>query len=324
MLFSVKCWLETLEGFSGESTTNNNRENVSDHSADSSLAKLELTLDSHQHWAETLVAGILADETPGDENLVPGAHMLCDFGKWYYSQAHSTVLTEQPLFESLEARHRALHDAARSLLTAPAGKKKAEAYRQFAAASSDMTLHLRSLIQALLTNELTTDALTGIPNRRQMDEQLEEAIHHATGELGMPACLALADLDHFKRINDTHGHAVGDEVLKAFSQLLITSMRDTDRIYRYGGEEFLIFMQNVDIEQAETLLNRLRQKIAGYPLHAEGMNDPLHITVSFGIAQVMGTEPLRNLTRRADEALYQAKNAGRNRVCVSDGLVPIA
>jgi diguanylate cyclase (GGDEF)-like protein len=296
---------------------------VSEHPADSALAKLELTLDSHQHWAESIVAGILANEAPCDENLVPGAHMLCDFGKWYYSQTHSTVLTEQPLFKSLEKKHRALHDAARVLLAAPAGLAKAASYRQFSSASSDMTLHLRNLIQALLTNELTTDALTGIPNRRQMDEQLEEAIYNATNVLSMPACLALADLDHFKRINDTYGHAIGDEVLKSFSQLLITSMRDTDRIYRYGGEEFLIFMQNVDLEHAQSILDRLREKIARYPLHAEGLPNPLHITVSFGIAEVMGKEPLRNLTRRADEALYQAKNAGRNRVCASDGLVPM-
>jgi diguanylate cyclase (GGDEF)-like protein len=296
---------------------------VAEHPADSALAKLELTLESHQQWAESLIAGILANESPVEENLVPGAHMLCDFGKWYYSQTHSTVLTEQPLFKSLEKKHRALHDAARGMLLASAGAEKAEAYRKFSSASSDMALHLRNLIQALLTCELTTDALTGIPNRRQMDEQLEDAIYHATDVLCTPACLSLADLDHFKRINDTYGHAIGDEVLKSFSQLLITSMRDTDRIYRYGGEEFLIFMHNVDLDQAQIILDRLREKIARYPLHVEGLADPLHITVSFGIAQVMGSEPLRNLTRRADEALYQAKNAGRNRVCASDGLVPM-
>lgn len=254
--------------------------------------------------------------------MVPGAYMLCDFGKWYYSQTHSTVLTEQPLFQALEKKHRILHDKARNLLSAPVGVQKADAYREFSGASSDMALHLRNLIQALLTNELTTDALTGIPNRRQMDEQLEEAIYTATNVFCAPACLALADLDHFKRINDTYGHGIGDEVLRGFSQLLITSMRDTDRIYRYGGEEFLIFMHHVDLEHAQGILDRLREKISHYPLHVDGLPDPLHITVSFGIAQVMGNEPLRNLTRRADDALYQAKNAGRNRVYVSDGLVP--
>jgi diguanylate cyclase (GGDEF)-like protein len=288
---------------------------VAEHPADSALAQLELTLENHRQWAESIVAGILANESPAEENLVPGAHMLCDFGKWYYSQSHSTVLTEQPLFASLEKKHRALHDAARNLLMASAGAEKAKAYRQFSGASSDMALHLRSLIQALLTSELTTDALTGVPNRRQMDEQLEEAIYAATNVLGEPACLALADLDYFKRINDTYGHAVGDEVLKAFSQLLITSMRDTDRIYRYGGEEFLVFMNHVDLELAESILDRLREKISRYPLHIEGLREPLNITVSFGIAQVSQNEALRSLIRRADEALYQAKNGGRNRVC---------
>lgn len=288
---------------------------MADHPADSALAQLELTLEKHQQWAESIVAGILANESPVEENLVPGAHMLCEFGKWYYSQTHSTLLTEQPLFKTLEKKHRALHDAARILLTAPAGKEKADAYRQFSSASSDMTLHIRDLTQALLTSELTTDALTGVPNRRQMDEQLEEAVYAATNIHKEPACLALADLDHFKHINDTYGHAVGDEVLKAFSQLLITSMRDTDRIYRYGGEEFLVFMNHVNVELAESILDRLREKISRYPLHVDGLSETLNITVSFGIAQVVPNESLRNLIRRADKALYEAKSDGRNRVC---------
>ena len=298
---------------------------MSDHRADSALAKIERTLENHQLWAESLVAGILANQPPAEENLVPGAYMLCDFGKWYYGQSHSTVLTEQPLFKSLEKQHRALHDAARILLLAPAGVDRAIAYRVFSGASNEMSLHLRNLIQALLTNELTTDALTGVPNRRQMDEQLADAINTATTVLCEPACLVLADLDHFKRINDTYGHAIGDEVLKAFSQLLITSMRDTDRIYRYGGEEFLIFMNHVDLEQSEHILDRLREKISRYPLHVEGLAEPLHITVSFGIAEVAENESMRDLTRRADEALYQAKNLGRNRVCTAKpGLSPPA
>ena len=292
---------------------------MAEHPASNALAQLEHTLENHQQWAESIVAGILANENPTEENLVPGAHMLCDFGKWYYSQTHSTMLTEQPLFESLEEKHRALHDAARNLLQAPAGLEKAEAYHAFSSASSEMAQHIRNLIQAMLTSELTTDALTGVPNRRQMDEQLEEAIHDTTTQ-DAPACLALADLDHFKRINDTYGHAVGDEVLRAFSQLLITSMRDTDRIYRYGGEEFLVFMNQVDLQRAESILDRLREKISRYPLHVEGLSEPLNITVSFGIAEVIGNEPLRSLIRRADEALYQAKNGGRNRVCTAHKL----
>lgn len=290
---------------------------MADNPADNALAQLELTLENHQQWAESLVAGILANEPPSEDNLVPGAHMLCNFGKWYYSQTHSTVLTEQPLFSTLEKKHRTLHDAARSLLLASEGSARAEAYRSFSAASCDMSLHLNNLIQALLTSELTTDALTGVPNRRQMDEQLEEAIYAAVNVLGEPACLALADLDHFKRINDTYGHPVGDEVLKAFSQLLITSMRDTDRIYRYGGEEFLIFMNHVNLELAENILDRLREKISHYPLHVDGQPGPLNVTVSFGIAQVAENESLRNLIRRADLALYQAKKNGRNRVCAA-------
>lgn len=75
---------------------------MAEHPADSALAQLELTLENHQQWAESIVAGILANEPAAEENLVPGAHMLCDFGRWYYNQNHSTLLTEQPLFSTLE------------------------------------------------------------------------------------------------------------------------------------------------------------------------------------------------------------------------------
>jgi diguanylate cyclase (GGDEF)-like protein len=177
------------------------------------------------------------------------------------------------------------------------------------------------------------DRLTGLFNRQALENSFDriwsllgrpdyyEEIPGGRREIpGHQYWLAVLDIDHFKSINDTYGHPVGDQVFRSLAWLLKGRLRTTDLIGRYGGEEFLVFMNQVDLQRAESILDRLREKISRYPLHVEGLSDPLNITISFGIAEVIGNEPLRSLIRRADEALYQAKNGGRNRVCTAHKL----
>ncbi len=247
--------------------------------------------------------------------LAADAHHLCAFGQWYYKAAHPPQILRQSLFATLESQHRYMHDAARALLQTPPGDSRAQAYLQFAEASRRLILSLRQLIRALLVDHFSTDPLTGIANRQQMQTQLQKAIFHALEE-GHPACLALTDIDHFKRVNDDHGHETGDAVLRTFAALLQKSLRENDRVYRYGGEEFLIFLDHLDISRAEAVLERMRAQIAEAPITPSDRMASLTITASFGVAQVVEGEPLRALIRRADEALYEAKKAGRNRVRV--------
>lgn len=156
----------------------------------------------------------------------------------------------------------------------------------------------------------THDALTGIWNRRQIDQDLEAAVKHAQ-RTGHALCVLLVDVDHFKAINDQHGHAMGDEVLKVVAACLAGSLRAGDQVARYGGEEFLLLLPGTTLAQASVLAERLRaalQNSQALPEHET------NITASFGLAVWRAGESASHLVRRADRAMYRAKAAGRNRV----------
>jgi len=156
----------------------------------------------------------------------------------------------------------------------------------------------------------THDGLTGLWNRRQIDLDLEAAVKHAERQ-GSALCVALADVDHFKSINDRHGHAVGDEVLKAVAGSLQGSLRAGDQVGRYGGEEFVLLLPSTTMAQATALAERLRERLEA--LQSLPPGEP-PVTASFGLAAWRAGESAADLVRRADQALYRAKGKGRNRV----------
>jgi two-component system cell cycle response regulator len=157
-----------------------------------------------------------------------------------------------------------------------------------------------------------TDPLTGLHNRRYISSRLRQAVDSANNG-GAPVSLMIADLDHFKRINDTYGHDAGDAVLREFSQRTIDGLRALDLAARYGGEEFVVVMPGAGLSEAEIAAERLRAATAGtgFQLPDGAVVD---VTVSIGVAQVSAGETLESLLRRADIALYEAKAQGRNRV----------
>ena len=161
-----------------------------------------------------------------------------------------------------------------------------------------------------------TDALTGLHNRRYISSRLRQAMDSASNG-GAPVSLLLADIDHFKHINDTYGHDAGDRVLRDFSSRLQTGLRALDLAARYGGEEFVVVMPGAGLAEARIAAERLRSSIdgSGFDL-SDGTSVP--VTVSIGIAQAHRGEALDALLRRADEALYAAKTAGRNQVQAAD------
>lgn len=157
-----------------------------------------------------------------------------------------------------------------------------------------------------------TDALTGLANRRAFDEAAQREIRRAL-RYGTPLALVLTDIDHFKTINDAHGHSVGDQVLVDFSRTLLLSVRDVDLVGRWGGEEFVILMPGTDLDEATQAAERMRLAIAGVPTRFNGKS--CGYTASFGVAAFAPATPtLDALLGRADAALYRAKDNGRNRV----------
>jgi two-component system cell cycle response regulator len=168
----------------------------------------------------------------------------------------------------------------------------------------------------------TTDPLTGVLNRRALLDRLSSEVDRAR-RYGTVVTLLMIDLDHFKEINDTRGHLVGDEALRQLGALLQSAVRTVDVVARFGGEEFVVILPETAEEGAVAFAERIREKIEQHPFGGDGGGGgggrgALRLTASIGVAmfpseRVASTE---DLFARADEALYRAKAAGRNRVCV--------
>ncbi len=162
-----------------------------------------------------------------------------------------------------------------------------------------------------------TDVLTGVLNRRALMEKLEVEKIRA-GRENTSLSLIIADIDHFKKVNDTYGHQTGDLVLQKFSDALMAATRPYDFVGRYGGEEFVICLPGNGQEEAVSTAERIRMRVEGLRVTASGNSASVQITGSFGVASfgLDSQESADSLLRRADKALYRAKSEGRNRVCV--------
>lgn len=174
-------------------------------------------------------------------------------------------------------------------------------------------------IQALnseLEKVSRTDGLTGLFNRRYWQERYEREYRLSVRNKNTPSSLMILDIDHFKRVNDTHGHQAGDEVIRTLADLITETMRTTDIIGRYGGEEFVVFLPNTDLSNAKIVAERLRQKSENCPVVYEDIT--ISFTISVGLAEFSADYPSPMAwLEEADQALYSAKNQGRNRVCLA-------
>jgi diguanylate cyclase (GGDEF)-like protein len=180
-------------------------------------------------------------------------------------------------------------------------------------ANATLAEQLRSALQ-LVEQDAATDALTGQANRRALDGVLKHQVELAD-RLGQPFSVLLLDIDHFKQINDRHGHGVGDETLRAFAARVGEHLRQGDVCARYGGEEFVVVLPGTRLAAARDVAERLRQGIAGGALLQAPL---LSATVSIGAAEHVPGQTVQELLNAADGAVYAAKRGGRNQVQVSE------
>lgn len=159
-----------------------------------------------------------------------------------------------------------------------------------------------------LTEMAALDGLTGAFNRRTLDQD-HETIAVGADNRGRPACLAIMDLDNFKRLNDVHGHDAGDHVLIRLTEIVNSSTRDSDRFYRYGGEEFVLVLPGTTLVGARVAMNNLIENIATSLQGPDGM-----VTLSIGVAEYQQLERVESWLKRADNALLEAKRTGKNRL----------
>ena len=159
----------------------------------------------------------------------------------------------------------------------------------------------------------TLDALTNLNNRRQFEVRLKQEIA-TTKRQKNPLCAMMVDIDFFKKVNDTYGHASGDAVLRTVASIIKEHLRESDIPSRYGGEEFAVLLPYTHIEEAKIVGERLRKAVETTPIPIDKKN--INVTISMGLAEFSPQETGEDLFKRADSALYEAKESGRNRVCV--------
>jgi diguanylate cyclase len=277
-------------------------------------AQLDQAIHNHEQWYRDVQRVLIAGLPPDAADLEPDAHRRCRFGQWCDNEGVA-LLRDHAAFSAIAEAHKQMHESASRLLQRspdhlPISVNELD---QFNNLLDRLRLEIQSLRRELAEASENRDPLTGVRNRASLLSDLRE--QQALTRRGVQECaLVMIDIDHFKDVNDRHGHAVGDAVLTATAHCLQAHLRPYDRIYRYGGEEFLVSILQVTLDEAAEMAERLRAAVAAQAIHAHPAGPALQVTASFGVAVLEATHPVEESVDNADKALYQAKSAGRNRV----------
>jgi diguanylate cyclase (GGDEF)-like protein len=276
-----------------------------------SAALLSQTIDDHIVWMATWCRRAFyesADTAARAEVLtIPESFTL------WRSEAAKT-LQDQPALTKLVDLYDQLHRTARLvLLKAPEGAPIAAGdYDSVALKYQEFIMGLRRVERALASADSGLDPLTGLRSRIGMRDDLTRELSRFQRS-GKPFCLALMDIDHFKPVNDKHGHENGDRVLRAVSNLLSRNLRPFDDAWRWGGEEFLLCLKEVDLIAGGLALERVRSALEKMPIKLDDGRS-ISVTASFGLVTSTPNSTIDTLMEQADKALYRAKNGGRNRI----------
>lgn len=275
------------------------------------IFQLEQALYNHQQWHNVIIRSLVCKLPSDKRDINADAHKECLFGQWYYETA-SEKLRQYPGFSALGEEHLHVHQVTTKLLVTinNGGTVSSYDYDDFANAIERMRLEISVLLRELGEQLYNHDALTGAFNRISLLPALRE--QQALVKRDVQLCsIVMFDLDYFKTINDQYGHSAGDCVLAGISRFVMENIRPYDKLFRVGGEEFLIFFQNTDIKLAFEIVERLRIGISEMQLNINE-NQFVNITASFGISSIDSDGSVEQSIERADNALYKAKNAGRN------------
>lgn len=286
--------------------------NISDEQMHQALKELEQALYNHQQWADALYGTLICRLTPDQRDVSPEAHRLCRFGQWYYG-AGVAMLEQHSGFREVGIEHERMHQYASGLLQSSSTGVPISItdYEHFVTTLKRLHLETSTILHELKDALSNLDPLTGTPGRvgmltklREQQELVKRKIHSCA--------IAMMDLDHFKAVNDEYGHVIGDKVLTNIARYIMTHLRPYDKIFRYGGEEFLICLPDTDLQAGHNIVDRLREELGSFSHTATG-KAIFHVTVSFGVALMDPDLPVEQSLDRADKALYVAKAMGRNR-----------
>ena len=282
---------------------------------------LEQAVSEHRGWLNDWHRSLIFGQPLASTCFLTDSYRKCGFGQWYYSQS-SPILSDHSVFILIGQIHRDLHNKAFVLADKIKhyGTISIKDYDFFIAKEQDFSKKIFDLRDELREVLFEIDPLTDIFNRQAFFRILSYEYERAS-RTGQPCCICMVDLDHFKAINDTYGHLVGDRVLRAVAHYLTGKLRPYDSMCRYGGEEFLICLPNTKLDKAKKIVNRLRIGLLSLPIDLDN-DKQVKITASFGIAKMAINITINDNIIRADEALYAAKYGGRNQAIAYEEIRP--
>ena len=291
---------------------------VDDHERQAQRVCAELAIEHRPVVESTPENAMLAARGPVDLIIVNAAAKGFD-GLRFAAQIRSDELTRSlPILAIVDFDERprlvkALEIGVNDILSRPIDPQELSARVKTQIRRKRYTDYLRENLDQSLELAVT-DQLTGLHNRRYMESQLDALVRRAVLGGSDPVALLVIDIDHFKKINDSFGHGVGDEVLREFAVRLASNVRAIDLPVRFGGEEFVVVMPETELADAHRIAERIRLHVAGSPFRVLDGEELLTVTISIGVAASIAEDTPIKLVKRADEAMYEAKAHGRNRV----------
>jgi diguanylate cyclase (GGDEF)-like protein len=291
------------------------------------LARLQAGVDdgllSHLSWNQRLLRCALGLDAPGDDMCLPRAHELCRFGGWLAGENAALRSVDEELVAAIEREHERMHAAVYQLCKAKLDKAQmAETDVQaFEQAQSAMMSGLALLKQRIEAAAARIDPLTGLPMRHGFEAAFEHCLRDARRN-GQKLFLAVLDLDNFKNVNDRWGHPVGDMVLQHAVARLRELMRESDPLFRFGGEEFVALLRCEDLAAAVQLMRRLLDGLRTAPLELAAEQVSLQVSATAGLAEVGAGEAPDEAIARADRALLRGKLQGRDRYVLAEATDP--
>ncbi len=277
------------------------------------IERLDAAISAHMDWTRHILRCAVLRTRPGDDVMRIDAHQLCAFGRWFDAERAAFVALDPQRSAEVERVHRAMHDAIRRICEAvDTTQGGAESDLDAFEAHQHALLRLLSELKTqVLTTAARRDPLTGLPMRYGIEQEFDLCRRDARRR-GERLFAAMIDIDHFKRINDNHGHPTGDAVLQRVAAVLRAAARDDEPLYRFGGEEFLLLLRAPDVDAAHAALSRVLDAVRAARFEHGAAN--LAITATIGAAQVADDGDMASSIEAADAALYQGKREGRDRV----------